>query len=252
MKIKRERLADLFGVPVEWVDDPPDLKVLNMIGRRRPQAMAWDLSELEMQPDPEWILPGWVPQGLTVVYAMPKHGKSYWVLSLCVCYAMGLPFFGKELGASGRVLYIAAEGGGKSIWHRIARLAAKLEIDMGELRDRMKVVTWGIGLDDAESVKEFLALNPSEWNVVVVDTLARNMIGDEDKTQEMNMAVAGCDLIRRETGGSVILVHHQGWTKVRPRGAIALFAALELVDTRRQKRRLQLCRGRGTARGGHP
>jgi hypothetical protein len=189
--------------------------------------MAWDLDELERLPDPKWILPGWVPQGVTVVYAMPKHGKSYWTISLSVCYATGADFFGRKLGGSGRVLYIAAEGGAKAIRNRIGRFAERLGIDMAALRKKLKVVTWGIGLDSGESVKEFLALNPGPWDLIVIDTLARNMIGDENLTADMNLVIKGADFIRQETGGSVILVHHQGWSKARTRGSSALLGALD-------------------------
>jgi hypothetical protein len=227
MKIKKERLAELFGLLPHEVPENGDIAVCNMLGRKRPAVLAWDLDELERLPEPEWILPGWVPQGLTVVYAMPKHGKSYWTISLSVCYAMGVEFFGKKLGGSGRVLYIAAEGGGKAVRNRIGRFAEKLGIDMVELCNRLKVVTWGIGLDNAETVKEFLALNPGPWDLIVADTLARNMTGDENLTADMNLVIKGVDLIRQETGGSVIVVHHQGWSKVRTRGSSALLGALD-------------------------
>jgi hypothetical protein len=53
------------------------------------------------------------------------------------------------------------------------------------------------------------------------------MSSDENSTADMNMVVAECDRIRRKTEGDLILVHHQGWSKVRPRGASALFGALD-------------------------
>jgi hypothetical protein len=142
MTIRSERLAELFGLFPHEVPEDGDIELCAMIGRKRPRIMAWDLDELERLPEPDWILPGWVPHGLTVVYAMPKHGKSYWTISLSVCYAMGIEFFGKKLGGSGSVLYIAAEGGGKAVRNRIGRFAQKFGIDIAALGKRLKVVTW--------------------------------------------------------------------------------------------------------------
>jgi AAA domain len=82
-------------------------------------------------------------------------------------------------------------------------------------------------LNNVQSVDEFLKENPGNWDLVVIDTLARCMSGDENSTPDMNMAVAECDRIRRKAGGDLILVHHQGWSKARPRGASALFGALD-------------------------
>ena len=237
IKLSNERLAELFGVTVENVIQyDGDVGLLDLFGTKRPPMMAWSLDALRSKPEPQWILPGWVPEGLSVVYARPKHGKSYWVMSLCVCYALGLCFFGHEMTGPGNVLYVAAEGGGKAVWNRINRFVFKLaDCDpgrhvqmMADLHERLKVVTWGIHVDSADSVKDFLALNPGQFDVVVIDTLARNMDGDENLTADMNIMIQGCDFIRREAGArSVILVHHEGWTKARPRGAIALFAALD-------------------------
>ena len=64
------------------------------------------------------------------------------------------------------------------------------------------------------------------------------------------MAVAECDRIRRKTGGDLTLVHHQGWSKARPRGASALFGALdELMRAYRTRIATRPLKWRHSAKG---
>jgi hypothetical protein len=91
------------------------------------------------------------------------------------------------------------------------------------------IVEHAVDLNNPKSVDEFLKENPGRWDLVIIDTLARCMSADENATADMNMVIAECDRIRRKTAGDLILVHHQGWTKARPRGASALFGALDAL-----------------------
>jgi hypothetical protein len=196
-------------------------------GARRSRFKGWKLSELAKRPDPVWILQNTIPAGLTVVYGLPKAGKSFWCIEVATCFAANAPFHGENLGKSGRVLYLAAEGGGKAIYNRIMTVARKRGIDEFDLELNLEIVEHGIDLNNPNSVDEFLKENPGGWDLVVIDTLARCMSADENSTADMNMVVAECDRIRRRMGSDLILVHHQGWAKARPRGASALFGALD-------------------------
>jgi hypothetical protein len=228
----KQEFADLFGIPVERLT-PNDIASCRggangtVEDTKRSRLKGWKLSELGKRPDPVWILPNTVPAGLTVVYGQPKAGKTFWCIELVTCFATGKPFHGAKLGKSGRVLYVAAEGGGKAIYNRIMAVALKRGIAAAELEPNLEIVEHGIDLNNAQSVDEFLKENPGNWDLVVIDTLARCMSGDENSTIDMNGAVNECDRIRRKAGGDLILVHHQGWSKARPRGASALFGALD-------------------------
>ena len=195
----------------------------------RSRLKGWKLSELATRPDPIWILENTIPSGLTTVYGPPKSTKTFWCVEIATCFAAGKPFHGTELGKRGRVLYVAAEGGGKAIFNRIMAVAKKRGIARGDLEKNLEIVEHGMDLNNSGSVDEFLKENPGHWDLLIVDTLARCMSGDENSTADMNMAVAECDRIRRRAGGDLILVHHQGWAKARPRGASALFGALDAL-----------------------
>ena len=58
--------------------------------------------------DPEWIVDGIVPVGLTVLAGRPKIGKSWLALQLCKSICEGANILGKNV-VQGRVLYLALE-----------------------------------------------------------------------------------------------------------------------------------------------
>ncbi len=45
----------------------------------------------EMKPV-NYVVPGWIPEGLLLLAAAPKVGKSTLILQISVCKAAGLPF----------------------------------------------------------------------------------------------------------------------------------------------------------------
>jgi AAA domain len=61
--------------------------------------------------------------------------------------------------------------------------------------------------------------------VVVVDTLNRALIGDENKSDDMAKFIRATDLIREAFGCVVIIIHHCGVAGSRPRGHTSLSGA---------------------------
>jgi AAA domain len=203
---------------------------------RRARLKAMRFSDLRKIKEPVWLVPGQVPDGFVVVYGKPKRGKSFWVIELSLCVAAGRPFHGVELGKTGRALYVAAEGGAGQVGKRAFDVIKQRDFDEKIIEQNWELLPNRIDLLSAASVSEFLKLNPGPWALIVLDTLARNMDGDENSTPDMNDMVAACDRIRSETGAVVILVHHEGWSAARPRGSSALFGALDaLIHVERGK-----------------
>jgi hypothetical protein len=193
------------------------------------------MSEMAGEPDPIMVLKDRVPQGFGCIYAMPKYGKTFYCLALMLHLANGsAEFQGVPLLKSGKVLYLVGEGGRKLIERRAKRMIAKYGLDPAKIEENFILVDAPIDLMNKVSVEHFVKVNADlgPFVFVVVDTLARNMLGDENSTKDMNAAVAGCDVIRGPQGfdcTDLMLVHHQGWSKVRPRGAIALFGAVDYL-----------------------
>ena len=66
--------------------------------------------------------------------------------------------------------------------------------------------------------------------LVVIDTLARHMTGDENSNKEMSAFIALVDTIREEHGCAVLIIHHTGHCtdkSNRARGASAFYASLD-------------------------
>jgi hypothetical protein len=187
------------------------------------------LSQLTNLPLPKWVVEDRIPAGFTVAYSLPKRGKSFYFIELSLCKAAGAKFHGLDLGAAGKVLYLAAEGGAVQVRDRALRIIERRKLDSAALDGNWILVDSPVKLDVRKSVDDWLEQNKDfgPFCLIIVDTLARCMAGDENQTADMNTAIDGCDYIRRIVGCDLILLHHQGWKDQRPRGAIALFAALD-------------------------
>jgi uncharacterized membrane protein len=68
-------------------------------------------------------------------------------------------------------------------------------------------------------------------SLIVVDTLARCFVGgDENSSQEMGAFVAGVERLLRETGATVMIVHHSGKVVERgERGSTSLRGATDVM-----------------------
>ena len=66
--------------------------------------------------------------------------------------------------------------------------------------------------------------------LVVIDTLARCMIGgDENSAKDMGLFVASCDRVKGATGATMAIVHHSGKSGSSERGSSALRAACDAM-----------------------
>ncbi len=199
-------------------------------GKRRNRLKGRSFAELDALDDPKMIVASMVPEdSLFVVYGRPKRGKTFWTLELSLCMATDAPFFGEKLGRTGRVIYVAAEGGAAAIRNRVRAWCKARKVDPKLLEGRWLLVDTGVMLNDRKSVKEFLELNPGDFALAIFDTLARCMNGDENSAKDMGAAIRGCDFIRDKIKGAVGLVHHEGWSAKRVRGSSVLQGAPDAV-----------------------
>jgi len=80
---------------------------------------AFELQQMSIS-EPEWIVRGYVPQGLTILAGKPKIGKSWLALALAVSVASGQKFLGSlDISSSGDVLYLALEDNLRRLKSRI-------------------------------------------------------------------------------------------------------------------------------------
>ena len=89
---------------------------------RAVSARPWTSAEALMAkdiPPLRWIVPGIIPEGLTILAGRPKQGKSWGVYGLGVAVATGGKAFGEKQVEAGDVLYLALEDGERRLKERL-------------------------------------------------------------------------------------------------------------------------------------
>lgn len=159
---------------------------------------------------PGWIIKGILPSGdLIVVYGDSGSGKTFAVLDMAMAISRGVDWRGRKVH-QGRVIYIAAEGGG-GFRKRLAAYAQHhgLELDdlpFGVIHAAPNFLLKDDALDVARAVEA-----AGGADVIVVDTFAQVMPGgNENSGEDMGKALAHCRGIGRKTGAVMIMVHHSG------------------------------------------
>lgn len=191
---------------------------------------------------PDAILEDFIEKGShVVIYGESNSGKTFLTLDIAAHIAVGKDWGGfKYKGDPGGcgVLYLCAEAG-KKFKVREAVVKRKLGLDLHDKMEDWKFfrvdnkviqidkngeVRKGI-LDIINHLKEEHNI---EIGVVVIDTLARSFVGDENNTETMNSYIKEIDEVKTQTDATVILVHHTGKDKTKgARGSSSLRAAID-------------------------
>lgn len=155
-----------------------------------------------------WIIKHVLPRAeLVVLYGEPGSGKSFAALDIAACVARGVPWRGLRT-KQGRVLYIAAEGRGGFLW-RVEACCRAQSIE----RIGLDIITDAPNLFQGGDAKALLAQIKARGQVdlLVVDTLAAVTPGaNENSGEDMGLVLDRCKRLARETGATVLLIHHSG------------------------------------------
>ena len=197
-------------------------------GNRFKFLTPMDLANL---PPMSWQVDGHLPRGgFIVLYGPSGGGKTFVGLDLALSVSTGLEWGGNDVG-QGHVVYVSAEGS-SGLNQRIK--AWQTYRDNSRPLANIHFVTDAVNLLDAPQVLEFIAGIKSQHEapaLVVLDTLARCLVGgDENSAQDMGKAIYAVDLIRKETGAAVMVIHHT--TKANPeteRGSSSLRGAADTM-----------------------
>lgn len=181
------------------------------------------ISQLHKNPEPQFLVEGLIPANdITVVWGEPKSAKTFIVLDICFHVATGKPYRGRAV-EQGPVAYCALEGG-SAFPNRIeaARQAGLVPVDKADFwlsTDRFTFLrAWGAS-DLIHSIK---ATFPKPPKLVVIDTLNRSLSGSENTDVDMTEYTKCIEEISAEFGACVIVIHHCGVSKNKPRGHTSL------------------------------
>lgn len=191
------------------------------------------LEELLALPLPKWLIRKVIRQGdLVVVYGEPGCGKTFVVVALALCVAAGLEWYGYRTTV-GNVVYLAGEGCA-GLGRRVQAWGTDFALNLGVLKADVRVLPHSIQfMDDPQfdclvtTLKEEV-VKPA---VVIVDTLARYMVGaEENSSKDMGLFVKRCERLRDVTdGATVIVVHHKSKHSNVERGSTALRGAADVM-----------------------
>jgi hypothetical protein len=170
------------GLPLDVAHEFVKANLERLLAEQRlKDKTRWSASELLRTnfPEPKWIVPGIIPEGLSVIGGRPKIGKSFFVLQLSTAKAQGCLFLDKQL-EKGNVLYIALEDNPRRLKDRLCKQGIiNQDISGLTFETRWPGVKYG-GIDSL--AKE---IESSQYSLVIIDTISRFM-GSLD---QMDMAV---------------------------------------------------------------
>jgi putative DNA primase/helicase len=192
-----------------------------------------------------WTVDKVLPESsyLSVVFGPPSGGKSFTVLDMCCSIDCGQDWHRHRVKKK-PVLYLAAEGQAGML----KRIEAWKQYHKRDL-PTFALLPMPCLVDEPTQRRELLnmiAELPQKPGIIVLDTLARSMTGDENSTADMGKVVIAAGILIEETGAQVIIIHHTGKDESRgPRGAIALTGAtdtmLKVVRLTEEKKFALIC-----------
>jgi hypothetical protein len=194
----------------------------------RTLSTVW-ADEIEIKLDDVGVVDGLLPRtGLAVLYGESGSGKTFAATDMACHIAAGQPWRGLEV-EQGAVVYIAAEAP-ESIRRRL--WAWKRHHGVKHLPVLVVQSTVDLLNGDTQALADLVRTVAAERGrvaMVVVDTLARAMTGNENAPDDMGRFVAACGTLREAGETMILVVHHSGKDQARgARGHSCLRAASDV------------------------
>lgn len=187
------------------------------------------VSDIEVKP-PEWLIDGYVEaRTVSLWFGDPQAYKTFTLLDQMLCIATGKPWHGHAV-QQGATLYVCGEGQ-QGISRRVEGWCRHHGIDRGGVE--LYVSDRACNFLDAEAVRDFKAAIKQdvldmlaagvEVKSICIDTLARNLGGDENSNTDINALFTVVDELMPELNCAVQIACHPGHGNPdRPRGGSAL------------------------------
>ena len=184
-----------------------------------------------LEPSPiTWLVKSWLQaQALIMVHGPSGGGKTFAVLDWCLRMAAGIELWADLKVRPSHVVYLAGEGH-HGLRGRVA--AWKHHHQAGRLN--MWLSKNGCDLNTPEGyrrVVDTVSALPRPPALIVVDTLHRFLLGDENSAQDAKTMLDACNALMNKFNCAVLLVHHTGVSdeaQHRARGSSAWRGALDI------------------------
>lgn len=189
---------DFDEVPPAEQEKAPEF--LRQEGRFKLQSVA----QFASAPPAKWLVKGLIiERAFGIIYGEPACGKTFFTLDLVGRLALGQEWRGVSAKRPLNVTYLCAEGvaGFRNRLNAFMQLVDKTDIP------NMTIVTDAPDLLVKEQVSALARLiGPSD--LVVFDTFAAVMAGDENSGEDMGRAIRNAQMFGKATGAAVLVVHH--------------------------------------------
>ncbi|PMO60340.1 hypothetical protein BCT06_12650 [Vibrio breoganii] len=193
-------------------------------------------SALYDTPQP-WLIKKLIPsKSMAVMYGAPATFKSFTTVDMACTISVGSEWNGRKT-QQGSVLYIAAEDS-----HGIKKRIRAWEIDRGQTVNHLWVLGNRVSAVSAEQREELIGLvgeieqrSSTKVVLIIIDTLARCFVGDENSSKDMGDFTNAWNHVAQQTDCSVLFVHHSG--KDASKGSRGSNSLLGAIDTELQLKR---------------
>ena len=166
-------------------------------------------------PPPQWIVPGLLVSGLTILAGAPKLGKSWLALALGAAVGSGGSVLGRYHVERRKALYLALEDTPHRLKNRLEKIGASpvSKLDL--------FTQWRAGGEGIEDLDAYLE-ECHDIKLVLVDTLARfrGQPQGDDRYAEDYRAAAAIKTVADRHDCAIIVVHH-----------VRKMAAEDIMDT---------------------
>lgn len=176
---------------------------------------------------PNWLIKGILERGsMNLLFGESGAGKSLFAMDWAFCAATGRDWHGHKIKEELKTLIIMGEGlRGASM--RFKALSQKY----GEAPKNIRLSRRSINLLDSKEADDILKIVAEldfKPDIIIIDTLHRNMVGDENSSEDMAMYFKSIELLARRLDAAIITVHHSGHgDKGRSRGSSSIKAAMD-------------------------
>lgn len=168
----------------------------------------WSASELLQAelPPPNWVLPGFLPEGLCVLAGRPKARKGFLALQASIAKTTGGRFLGQQVPERGRVLFFALEDNAVRLAGRLHDLECPPDAEELAFQCGMPPLLAG-GVEYVQACVEEL-----EPEIVWIDTISRALVGgrkvDQDKNADITEVLGPLQALALERHIAIVAIDH--------------------------------------------
>lgn len=186
--------------------------------------------DIELVNDQPYLVKGLLPRrGVAVVWGPPKSGKSFWTTHLAMHVALDWDYRDHRV-KGGPVVYLALEGQ-NGFPRRLHAFADRyLHNEQNFVPFYLQRRSIDLIRDHKRLIAELKArLHDAPPKLIVIDTLNRSLVGNENDTADMSRYLQAAELVAEAFECCILVVHHCGWNEERMRGSSVLYGGAEVM-----------------------